>query len=118
MAQLEICVVVGVVAVVAILSIVLAGRKEDQVLTEENVIEEGEESPKVIPPKIETNLTKIRGIGPKRSEKLKAAGINPVKDLVGYGSKELAHEVAVPEKIAFKWIENANEILALESIDR
>ena len=71
-----------------------------------------------LPPKIETNLTKIRGIGPKRSEKLKAAGINSVEDLVGYSSKELAHKVGVPEKIAFKWIENANEILALESIDR
>lgn len=40
MAQLEIYVVVGVVAVVAILYIVLAGRKEEEVLTEETVIEE------------------------------------------------------------------------------
>jgi hypothetical protein len=58
-------VVVGVVAVVAILYIVLAGRKEEEVLTEETVVEEGEESPKVTPPKIEADPTKIRGIGPK-----------------------------------------------------
>ncbi|MCW4026696.1 MAG: hypothetical protein NWE76_04330, partial [Candidatus Bathyarchaeota archaeon] len=110
--------VVGVVAVVAILYIVLAGRKEKEVLTEETVIEEGEEKPRVPLPKVETDLTGMRGIGPKRSEKPKTAGTNSIENLVRYRSKELAHEVGVPEKTAFKWIENANEILVLKSIDR
>ena len=52
--------VVGVVAVVGILYIVLAGRKEKEVLTEETVIEEGEEKPRVPTPKVETDLTEMR----------------------------------------------------------
>ena len=115
MAQLEIYVVVGVVAVVAILYIVLAGRKEKEVLTEETVIEEGEEEPRVPIPEVETDLTEMRGIGPKRSEKPKTAGTDSIEDLVRYSFRELAQS-RVPEKTAFKWIENANEICVLKSI--
>ena len=110
--------VVGVVAEVAILFIVLAGRKEKEVVTEETVIEEGEEKPGVPIPKVETDLTEMRDIGPKRSEKPKTAEANSIENLVRYSSKELAHKVGVPEKTALQWIENVNEILVLKSIDR
>jgi large subunit ribosomal protein L15 len=59
----------------------------------------------------EIALTAVRGIGVKRSEKLKEVGINAVEDLAKCATKDLAEKVGVSEKIALAWIENANELL-------
>jgi len=62
------------------------------------------------------DLTKIRGIGLKWSEKLKAAGINSVKDPRKYSAKDLVEKVGVSKKIASKWLMNADEILSKNNV--
>jgi predicted flap endonuclease-1-like 5' DNA nuclease len=56
-------------------------------------------------------LTKIRGIGEKRSTQLKALGISNVKDLSNASAKELATQLDVSPKTTARWIANAKEIV-------
>ena len=58
------------------------------------------------------DLTEVKGIGKKRSEKLKAAGFNSVKRLVESEPEDIAEKVGVSEKSAARWIESAKKILS------
>lgn len=60
------------------------------------------------PPKVE--LTKIKGIGEKRAEQLKALGINAIEDLANASAKDLAAKLKISPKITGKWIENAKTL--------
>ena len=55
-------------------------------------------------------LTEIKGIGEKRSEQLKALGINNVEELAKASAKELASKLKISPKITQKWIENAKKL--------
>ena len=71
-----------------------------------------EEKPAVIteatPPVSE--LTKVKGIGAKRADQLKALGINSIKDLANASAKDLAKKLEISPKITTKWIENAKAL--------
>ncbi|MEM3617404.1 MAG: DUF4332 domain-containing protein [Candidatus Bathyarchaeia archaeon] len=57
-----------------------------------------------------TPLTKVKGIGKKRSEQLKALGINTVEELAKASAKELASKLKISPKITQRWIENAKRL--------
>ncbi|MEM3580810.1 MAG: helix-hairpin-helix domain-containing protein [Candidatus Bathyarchaeia archaeon] len=57
-----------------------------------------------------TPLTKVKGIGEKRSEQLKALGINTVEELAKASAKELALKLKISPKITQRWIENAKRL--------
>lgn len=57
------------------------------------------------------DLTEVKGIGQKISERLKAAGFDSVKRLAESKPEEIAEKIRVSEKRASTWIENASEIL-------
>jgi len=73
-----------------------------------------DEKPEVRTVKAEVSLTDVRGIGRKRSEKLRDIGINSVDDLAKCKIKDLAEKVGVSEKIVSTWIENASGLLSAE----
>jgi len=112
--QLE--VYVGVIVVIALAAIlyyyfVLAKRREPEVTAEISI----QESQAMKEERSEIrDLTKVRGIGPKWSKKLKDAGVNSVKDLAECDSKDLARKIGVSEKIASRWIKGAKELLSEE----
>ena len=56
-------------------------------------------------------LTKVKGIGEKRAEQLKALGINSVEYLVKASAKDLAVKLKVSPKITRRWIRNAKELV-------
>jgi large subunit ribosomal protein L15 len=58
-------------------------------------------------------LVNVKGIGQKRSEKLRKIGISSVEDLAKCEPKDLAEKVGVSEKMASKWIKNASELLSI-----
>jgi predicted flap endonuclease-1-like 5' DNA nuclease len=55
-------------------------------------------------------LTQLKGIGEKRSEQLKAAGINDVEDLAKASAKNLAAKLNVSPKVTRRWIRNAKKL--------
>jgi predicted flap endonuclease-1-like 5' DNA nuclease len=55
-------------------------------------------------------LTQLRGIGEKRSEQLKAAGINDVEDLAKASAKNLATKLNISPKITRRWVRNAKKL--------
>jgi len=57
-----------------------------------------------------TPLTMVRGIGEKRSEQLRALGINNVEELAKASPEELASKLKISPKITQKWIENAKKL--------
>ncbi|MEM3770150.1 MAG: DUF4332 domain-containing protein [Candidatus Bathyarchaeia archaeon] len=57
-----------------------------------------------------TPLTNVKGIGGKRSEQLKALGINTVEELAKASAKELAAKLKISPKITQRWIENAKRL--------
>ncbi len=57
-----------------------------------------------------TPLTMVKGIGEKRSEQLKALGINSVEELAKASAKELASKLKISPKITQRWIENAKRL--------
>ena len=59
-------------------------------------------------PKVE--LTKVKGIGEKRAEQLKALGISNMDDLAKASADDLAAKLKVSPKITGKWIENAKQL--------
>jgi len=65
--------------------------------------------PAPIPPM--TELTGVKGIGEKRSEQLKALGINSVEDLAKASPNDLAAKLKISPKITERWIENAKKLL-------
>ena len=69
--------------------------------------------PLELPEEIEETLelTKIRGIGPKRAEKLRAAGVKTIKDLAESSAEKLSVETGIPEKTLTELIKRAKEHL-------
>ena len=68
-----------------------------------------------IPVEVETapsapKLTQLKGIGEKRSEQLKAVGINDMEDLAKASAKGLAAKLKISPKITRRWIRNAKEL--------
>ncbi len=59
----------------------------------------------------ELELTGIKGIGSKRSEELKAVGVNTVSDLATSSAKDLSQKTGISEKIISRWIVQAKEII-------
>ena len=57
-----------------------------------------------------SRLTKVKGIGEKRSTQLKTLGINSIEDLAKASPKDLAAKLNISPKITRKWVENAKEI--------
>lgn len=60
-------------------------------------------------PRIE--LTEVKGIGPKRSEQLKSAGILTVQELAQASAGELANKLGVSPKVTGRWVEEAKRLL-------
>ncbi len=75
----------------------------------EEVEEKTTASSEAVPLKL--RLTKIKGIGDKRSTLLKALGIGNVTDLSKASAKELATKLDISPKTTARWIANAKEIL-------
>jgi len=63
----------------------------------------------VAPQKME--LTKVKGIGEKRAEQLKALGISSVEDLAKASIEDLAEKLKISPKITGRWIENAKKLV-------
>lgn len=59
----------------------------------------------------ELELTGIKGIGPKRAEILKAAGVSTVSDLAASSAKDLSRKTGIYEKTISRWLEQAKEII-------
>jgi len=59
----------------------------------------------------ELELTGIKGIGSKRVEKLKAAGVNTVSDLAASSVKDLSQKTGISEIFISRWIKQARKII-------
>jgi predicted flap endonuclease-1-like 5' DNA nuclease len=60
-----------------------------------------------------SDLTKVKGIGPKLSQRLKSLGIKTVQALSMYEVDDLAQITGVSEKRADDWIKKAKEIISI-----
>jgi hypothetical protein len=58
----------------------------------------------VTPP---VEITEVRGIGPKRAERLRALGINTAQDLAETTATTLAAKTGLSTKITQKWVREA-----------
>ena len=63
------------------------------------------------PSKPKMELTRIKGIGPKRVAALNALQIISVQDLTKFSAEELAEKLRIPSKITAKWVEQAQNLL-------
>jgi len=74
-----------------------------------------EEKPEIvveaIPAPSMMELTKVKGIGEKRKEQLKALNVSSVEDLAKASAEDLASKLKISPKITGKWIENAKQLL-------
>lgn len=71
--------------------------------------EHNDEEPISSKPQIE--LTKIKGIGEKRADQLKALGIQTVNDLSNESAANIAKKLKISPKITRKWKSTAKEML-------
>lgn len=60
--------------------------------------------------KTESDLTEIKGIGPKRALDLEIAGVRTISDLAKRSPKHLAEKTGMPIKQISKWIIEANKL--------
>ena len=67
--------------------------------------------PPIEPAKPSTELTKIKGIGPKRVAQLNTLQITSVEDLARFSDEDLADKLKVSRKTTAGWIEQAKELL-------
>jgi predicted flap endonuclease-1-like 5' DNA nuclease len=63
------------------------------------------------PSKPPMELTRIKGIGPKRVAALNALQIMSVEDLAKFSAEELADKLKISSKITAKWVEQAQNLL-------
>jgi len=63
------------------------------------------------PTKIATDLTQVPGIGPKRAQQLKNAGINSIEELAKADPKEISKNLQLTEAAVSKWIADAKRVL-------
>jgi len=61
------------------------------------------------------DLTKVKGIGAKRAERLRAVGIVSAEDLAGASPKFLVDTLRMSEKTASRLIDNARRLISLTS---
>ncbi len=101
-------VVYGVV-VWLVFSLAKMGRKKEPVKPPllEKAVEVREPRESALP----IDLTEIKGIGPKRAEELKAAGVKTVSDLAKRSAKNLSEKTGIPIKTISRWIVQANEMI-------
>lgn len=59
----------------------------------------------------ELELTGIKGIGSKRTEELKAVGVNTVSDLAASSAMDLSQKTGIPKKTISRWIGQAKELI-------
>lgn len=59
---------------------------------------------------VESNLTEIKGIGPKRALDLEIAGVTTIHDLAKRSPKHLAEKTGIPITQISKWIIEANKL--------
>lgn len=55
-------------------------------------------------------LMKVKGIGAKRAEQLKAIGINTIGDLAKASAEDLASKLQISPKITSRWISEAKKL--------
>jgi predicted flap endonuclease-1-like 5' DNA nuclease len=110
MVQTEIVLAISIVSTLLALSYYFSHRSKQKDTTEV-LIEEGKEILEVKAFNTPTDLTEVKGIGPKRSKKLRAIGIDTIRTLAECSPKDLATKIAISETIIARWVENANEIL-------
>ena len=67
--------------------------------------------PTIEPAKPSAELTKIKGIGPKRVAQLNALQITSVEDLARSSDEDLADKLKVSRNTTAGWIEQAKELL-------
>ena len=101
-------VIYGIIAWL-VFSLAKMGRKKERVKPplREKAVEV--EEPKETKPPME--LTDIKGIGPRRAEELKAAGVKTVADLAKRSAKNLSEKTGIPLKNISEWIVQANEMI-------
>jgi len=68
---------------------------------------EEQETTEVTPLQAPVDLTQVRGIGPKRAERLKAIGIKDIDDLVESDPAKIAKALSVSKKISSRLIPEA-----------
>ena len=57
-----------------------------------------------------SNLTEIKGIGPKRAMELEFAGVKTISDLANRSPNHLAEKTGIPITQLSKWIIEANKL--------
>jgi len=74
-----------------------------------------EEKPEIVvetaPAPSMIELIKVKGIGEKRAEQLKALNISSVEDLAKVSAEDLASKLKISPKITVRWIENAKKLI-------
>jgi len=60
------------------------------------------------------NLTQVPGIGVKRAQQLKNAGIDSIEKLMKADPKEISKKLQVAEKTVSRWITNTRQVLSQE----
>ncbi len=96
-----------------VFSLAKMGRKKEPTIVKPSLLEEevnellGVEAGE---PKLLKDLTEIKGIGPRRAEELKAAGVRTVSDLAKRSAKNLSEKTGISIKDISKWIVQANEM--------
>ncbi|NIO36337.1 hypothetical protein GTO27_01390 [Candidatus Bathyarchaeota archaeon] len=73
-------------------------------------IQERKEETITVAPPISVPLTEVRGIGDKRSEQLKAAGIMSISDLADASAEDLATKLDISEKTTARWVRDARKL--------
>ncbi len=66
---------------------------------------------KAATPEVTVELAKVKGIGPKLTEKLTKAGVKDANDLAASSPEKIAKTIGVSEKRASTLIENARSLL-------
>lgn len=56
-------------------------------------------------------LTMVKGIGPKRAEQLKSLKIGTVEDLAKASAKVLSAKTGVSQKVARRWVQEADKLI-------
>ena len=111
---------VGVIVVIALAAIIYyfasARKREKEAVTEKPMVERArtlvrEEEKMVTATEVAIDLTELRGIGPKRAEKLKVAGIKDVKDLAESNPGNVAKALGFSEKRSSRLISEALSFL-------
>jgi predicted flap endonuclease-1-like 5' DNA nuclease len=109
---------VGVIVAIASAAIIYyfasARKREKEAVTEKPMVErahalvrEVEKEEEVTAPEVAIDLTELRGIGPKRAEKLKVAGIKDVKGLAESNPGTVAKALGFSEKRSSRLVSEA-----------